>query len=650
MKKRIFAVILAALMLLSACGGSGVVLTEQTTADTTADTTAGSASSEQTTVQQTTQPSEVKPVNYPVYTPEDSNMYTVTIPDGADSGEKGELFYVEMSSLLAGLSSADAYDLATLVACMQGLLNRDGPRMFVNYFEYDTFWFNFLRFEPEQLLYGYRLRRIGNYTELLELCGDFIKEQGLVLWDPEVPATINAATTVCGVDGYLPVRNKGAVHDVLLAFGAEVKLDMSGMFDGSVSGSKKCDVYLWAIENYMDRTNPHHMGYILDGISWSAEEGYYPDLNNAFVFNRDYLVAERCFVFDLSPWGDELPCDDPDQPLGTDLDTFLKIMQAGYENREGKGICQVHGFTPWHIKYTVYGGKGSHGEVETEWRHAEILSRYDCVMDADAAGYCGLSNCSLYRLYPLKESYQNSDAPGYTFENGKAYVFLYMGDYDAAAWTTRFVPQWFTDPARGSVPLSWAFNPNLSERIPMVFDYIYRFKTPNDYFIGGDSGAGYLNPTGLFEPRTISGLPSGVENFTEFCRYYYDRFDISMTGFVIDGTTSSPESTIEMYSRFSPDGTVFLNTAKDMGEVGGMYYKKMNMDIGSIGITAQELAEKIIYDAHPRKNSEFFAYRTILLSPSVIAEAIEIVKNADPNIVFVDGYTFFDLMEQKDRQ
>ena len=224
---------------------------------------------------------------------------------------------------------------------------------------------------------------------------------------------------------------------------------------------------------------------------------------------------------------------------------------------------------------------------------------------------------------------------------------FYMGDYDAAAWTTRFVPRWFTDPARGSVPLSWAFNPNLSERIPMVFDYIYRYKTPNDFFIGGDSGAGYLNPTGLFEPRAISGLPSGVENFTEFCKYYYDRFDISLTGFVIDGNTASPDATIEMYSEFSPDGTVFLNVGSTRGEIAGMYYKKMNSDVGSIGNSAQEIAERILANSRPRKRSEFYAFRTVLVSPSIISEVMDIVTAADPNYVFVDGYTFFDLMEQK---
>ena len=45
------------------------------------------------------------------------------------------------------------------------------------------------------------------------------------------------------------------------------------------------------------------------------------------------------------------------------------------------------------------------------------------------------------------------------------------------------------------MPIAWAFNPNLSDRVPYVFDHIYKTKTSNDWFIAGDSGAGYLNPT-----------------------------------------------------------------------------------------------------------------------------------------------------------
>lgn len=56
-----------------------------------------------------------------------------------------------------------------------------------------------------------------------------------------------------------------------------------------------------------------------------------------------------------------------------------------------------------------------------------------------------------------------------------------------------------------AVPLGWAVDPNLKERFPVVFDYIFNSLQPNDRLITGDSGAGYVNPTQLFVPRQISG-------------------------------------------------------------------------------------------------------------------------------------------------
>ena len=42
--------------------------------------------------------------------------------------------------------------------------------------------------------------------------------------------------------------------------------------------------------------------------------------------NHDYFVAHRAFFFDLSPWVDEVPNDDPSQPLGLDRATSLSLL------------------------------------------------------------------------------------------------------------------------------------------------------------------------------------------------------------------------------------------------------------------------------------------------------------------------------------
>ena len=79
-----------------------------------------------------------------------------------------------------------------------------------------------------------------------------------------------------------------------------------------------------------------------------------------------------------------------------------------------------------------------------------------------------------------------------------------MGDFDSAAWMYQKLPELWDNPSRGTIPLGWAFNPNLSDRFPVGFHYTRQTKTDSDYFVTGDSGAGYLNPGMLIPPREIS--------------------------------------------------------------------------------------------------------------------------------------------------
>lgn len=99
----------------------------------------------------------------------------------------------------------------------------------------------------------------------------------------------------------------------------------------------------------------------------------------------------------------------------------------------------------------------------------------------------------------------------------------------------RHIPIWYRDPALRKNPLMWCFNPNLSDRIPMTFHFIYQRFTENDYFASGDSGAGYNNPALLYEPRPYSALPDGSEENIRHNQYYFDKFDLGIVGFIING-------------------------------------------------------------------------------------------------------------------
>jgi hypothetical protein len=549
------------------------------------------------------------------------------------------------------------YDLFRFAACLEGLENREKPLLFLDWQEYDRFWLDWCR-EPGHFLEHEPLETVSSFRELFVLEAETIRKSGLIVWDDRVPSTLNAATTVCGTEGFLPVRRDGGALALIRDLtGAEVRLDLSDRFDGRgtvwgtdepSTGSAKCDAYVWTLHRAVKDTSDEVMFFTLDGGSWAEDRPHYPDPANAFVPNMDYAVAKKAFVFDLFAFGDEAPCDDPGQVPGTDLAVMKRILRAQAEKTGGEKITTVCGFNPWHVKYTTHGGRGSHEPVESEWRLTEVFSAYNCVKDADAAGYCGLGNASVWRFYPLKERYENRrpSPPAEGYDPEKTYVLFYVGDYDSAAWTARFIPRWASDPVLGKNPLMWCFNPNLSDRIPMAFDFAYERFTERDYFAAGDSGAGYNNPRLLYPPRIHSDLPSGADANVRHNLPYFERFDLSHIGFVINGVHPLDGKQKYDLARFAKGGVAYLGAGDAASVVGGVPFIPHTCDIAvehTDPVKAAEAAAAWMASAPPEK--KFHVFRTILVSPAAHDRILRELKKRRPDVELLDPFTFFDYLK-----
>ena len=315
----------------------------------------------------------------------------------------------------------DWHDLAVFAATIQGIVNRESPQLFVNGTDHDDTWWPRLT-AAGQLLEGTTQVVVSDPMDLYNRFSCALN--GLTVWDPAVRATLNVGTSVAGAENLALVRydtRPTSLYQQLVtnATPPPVGVDLTGKFTGSgtlpdtsraSSGSAKCDAYLWLLERYVKTglLDWHHAGYLVD--AWWLDHPLGPNVTQ--TFNRDFLVARRAVVFDLSNWGDEPPIDDPGQPLGTDYNTLLELFQGIYDLHGGSGITQVSGFTPRAWKYTNYpGAGGSHEPVATEWDLARILSAYNGLMDADAIGMTTLANGSLYAQALLPERRVPPPAP-----------------------------------------------------------------------------------------------------------------------------------------------------------------------------------------------------------------------------------------------
>jgi len=122
--------------------------------------------------------------------------------------ETPSIFTYNLSYTNTDLSSEDSFEHTLLVSALSGLANRDGPRLYTPYMPADDQWMTILTQNGAWLSNATFTEVPSGGNDLWNLVqtvrsswaggNDLI--QGLVLYDPAVPATSNLASTAAGVE------------------------------------------------------------------------------------------------------------------------------------------------------------------------------------------------------------------------------------------------------------------------------------------------------------------------------------------------------------------------------------------------------------------------------------------------------------------
>ena len=569
-----------------------------------------------------------------------------------------------------------AWDDVHVVSALQGIVNRDAPQLYVFFvdrdqLDIDKYWLNKYR-RKGQWLYQKETVTYNTIEDLVSAYAGYIK--GVVLYDERVPSTSNVASAVAGAEDLLPIRydlDSESLYSRLVLGGPRLKVkrrlineDGSVMFTGSgvipgtnrnSTGSIKNDPYIWYIENYMKtgKCNTEYAAYYLDQY-WKQNPGA-TVRNHHTLSNHDFFISKRAFFFDLSPWGDEPATDEPTQKVGTDLATLKEMLLLAYQQNKGEKYCYIGGFPSWAFKYTKHAG-GIHDDVPTEWEFLRLISAYNAFKDADAIAIGALANASFWQHFPLEERYsqpwvthEELKQRGLLTEDGKVdvkgrnFLIFYVGDYDASSWVSQFTSLTWDDPNRGKVPMMWAISPVLQERVPHVLHNFRKTATKNDYFVASDNGAGYLSPGMLQEPRPISGLPSGLQSWAEHCKPYYEKWGLSITGFIVDGYAPGLNwEGMECYRSFSPNGIVPQKLSSWSMLFGNMPVLRADYDINDV--EPKDAAVAIVNRIREREGLPFHWFRNIIKSPTWYVEVVEELKKIDDSICLLDAPSFFELL------
>ncbi len=582
------------------------------------------------------------------------------------------------------------YDVTVFAATLQGVVNKAGPRLYlihdgdhVQGGSVDRFWLDRFRdgTKPYGWLAGRPVIEISGIDGLLQT---FAKDvAGAVVWDGQVPATLNVATTMAGVENLVVVREGSRILDNVTAQ-IPVRSSLVGKFTAGAqtipdsttpsTGSAKDDAYIWAKEKYLDsgQTDPTLLAYYEDGWPVVLYQRDQMTRKGTYAFERDYAVQNRAFVFDVSPFetkagstAPEMPIDDPNQPAGADLRTFKAILESA-RIKAGRSMIRVWGFVPWYQKYTnAYESGGTHTDVDSEWESSWLLSAHGAFLEGGGGDVNGiaLANMSFHDQAPFPERVPQNPPPtrdqliarGFLTPEGqvvdKTYLMYYAGDYDLAHnvyGRTNEIDRSLHGPEDQRVPLAWGLNPALVDVMPGIINYIMTERSDQDYFVGPDSGAGYLNPGAL--PDTLA--PSWVAWSLQF----YRRLGYSIQGWVLNGKGG----------KLSPKkASVFL----DMGGDGISVYPPdlegswprldgpnhnipvVAMAIPGLPWTVDEAVPLIhkAFEDYRGNGPKFIIGRLTCCTRQEYSELTQRIQadpqNAEANYEVVDPYTFFYLLK-----
>jgi len=389
-----------------------------------------------------------------------------------------------------------------LLLSLQGLANRAAPQLYIVHPRDFQWEITEPLFEFYQRKHGVQFTEIKTAEEALARFASSAK--GYVVWDPAVPATMNVAFTIAGLDDVLVVTP--AQIALVEKHGLKKHDDLRGRYDGQTDAQ----IYTDAVKRYWARCT-HDAIMLMGGHRGAVRQ---PGV-------ADWGVRQKMFFHDLSA--------NPAHPEELALEQrLLSELKPG---------SFVFG---WH----AYG-------KDTEEQHTTLLSSY------------GLKMEGLHNLPNLSFNCQFGFTKGFKFTNHhhvaldakltaepKVYLaFVQSDSIGIGVWTK---------PGRGKLPFAWQVTMNWTKFTPAALEYFHESATPNDYFIGGLSGPGYMYPNHIPADRFPLLMKEAREMMAVLDEHVLEIMDNSAADGNV-GNTDLTKETVDRYYAAFPDVIGFIN-------------------------------------------------------------------------------------------
>ncbi|RLE78806.1 MAG: hypothetical protein DRJ51_08905 [Thermoprotei archaeon] len=320
---------------------------------------------------------------------------------------------------------------------LQGLVNREKPRIYVILTDRDEKWLELIQQEGITTI----------NTSLEEVMAEYAKySNGYIVYDSKVPDTLNVANTMSGIYNSIVVNPKDI--DWIEGLGLKLFEDLRGRF------KSKIDAYRWAYEELWPRCDHRLL------VPMRPEPLVRPSKPKQpmQIAVRDYVTALRLFAHDLNPYDSE------------ELALFRKLLEDMPDNAALLG---------WY-----FGTEHISVRLASEYNKFVVVMTGNSYLVSNLTVWSGIEVETKFKLPPIDFSKLGQD---------KVYVTFYMNDGDNVQWDILMRDFW-EDPYRGKVPMAWTISPFLIDLAPLIMKYYAESMSNQDTFVSGPSGAGYWYP------------------------------------------------------------------------------------------------------------------------------------------------------------
>ncbi len=330
--------------------------------------------------------------------------------------------------------SHQSTDVCTVLTALQGLVNRKGAKLYLinptNPAGYDNRWLNWLK----EKKYTGAEERLADPMDAITRFRSYF--HGVIVWDPSLPGSVNAAWMLASVRDCLPCSPEMAKRLHL-----PVIEDLWGRWHRNV------DAYRYVYERYWPVMS-HNL------LAWE-----YPLTTS--LSSRDYMVQHRVLMFWASAPGDKEAGADPTAEM-----EFIEEV-----------LSQTPGNVPV-MGWPMYGNRG----IE-EYTAVRLLSEFGKWVPG--TGFS--SNVSVHSaVTPASSVFRQPKVTAAGQPDPKtAYLTVNIMDSGDAQWYWQLYQQGiWADPVRGAVPTGYGMNVTILDTLPAVAQWYYEHRAPGDTLFG----------------------------------------------------------------------------------------------------------------------------------------------------------------------